>query len=573
MRKKGNVGITPLMSGITGIIFVLLCMIFMLLTFNNRSVKQLVYESLSDKAELYIELLEKEIVNVSQTIKVMQIRDMEVLWDFSGEITPQKAEYYTVWEELKEYNFSKAAVYDHRYSFYEYVYDADCLVMGEAVYFDSSTRPEFLSELVREIRGVCEMDSNTVIWNFFVTGDRTYLYGCFQREGKVVGCITNLDEMLEDMHITNLGYEGFLLFENDGQVYATKKVLANENIKEVLPELKKKPSQITDHFIWETYTIRYLGSARIVISLTGGVLERIQNVQVILLIAIGLLYLLILLILYHLYNSILRPMKEFVGQLKDSDQQLYLNQKENNGPLEIVYASEKFKKMYREIQSLRIDVYEMELAKNRTMLEYAQVQIRPHFFLNCMSVVQSMAELHHEEEIVHILDVLSEYMKYVLRDTSELSCVRDEIKHVSNFMDIQKLCKPDAFTFSAIVDSEVEECKILPLVLQVFAENTIKHGLVTERCIEVSVYITYMKVEEENFLYIVISDTGNGFPEQILASIEKDEPIIYDGCEHIGIRNTLKRIRMTYGEKANVKFSNMKKGYGAVVEIMLPYEM
>lgn len=88
MRKKGNVGITPLMSGITGIIFVLLCMIFMLLTFNNRSVKQLVYESLSDKAELYIELLEKEIVNVSQTIKVMQIRDMDVLWDFSGEITP-----------------------------------------------------------------------------------------------------------------------------------------------------------------------------------------------------------------------------------------------------------------------------------------------------------------------------------------------------------------------------------------------------------------------------------------------------------------------------------------------------
>lgn len=572
MRKKGNVGITPLMSGITGIIFVLLCMIFMLLTFNNRSVKQLVYESLFDKAELYIELLEKEIVNVSQTIKVMQIRDMDVLWDFSGEITPQKAEYYTVWEELKEYNFSKAAVYDHRYSFYEYVYDADCLVMGEAVYFDSSTRPEFLSGLVQEIRSVCEMDSNTVIWNFFVTGDRTYLYGCFQREGKVVGCITNLDEMLEDMHITNLGYEGFLLFENDGQVYATKKVLANENIKEVLPELKKKPSQITDHFIWETYTMRYLGSTRMVISLTGGVLERIQNVQVVFLVVIGLLYLLVLLILYHLYNGILRPMKEFVERLKDSDQELHLNQKENRGPLEIVYASEKFKKMYREIQSLRIDVYEMELAKNRTMLEYAQVQIRPHFFLNCMSVVQSMAELHHEEEIVHILDVLSEYMKYVLRDTSKLCCVRDEIKHVSNFMDIQKLCKPDAFVFSAIVDSEVEECKILPLVLQVFVENTIKHGLVAERCIEVSVYITYMNVEEENFLYIVISDTGNGFPEQILTSIEKDEPIIYDGCEHIGIRNTLKRIRMTYGEKANVKFSNMKKGYGAVVEIMLPYE-
>ena len=67
-------------------------------------------------------------------------------------------------------------------------------------------------------------------------------------------------------------------------------------------------------------------------------------------------------------------------------------------------------------------------------------------------------------------------------------------------------------------------------------------------------------------------DTGKGFSDETLELIKQQKPIIYDGCEHIGIYNTLQRIQMAYGEKAEVKFGNMKKNYGAVVEIMLPME-
>ena len=81
-----------------------------------------------------------------------------------------------------------------------------------------------------------------------------------------------------------------------------------------------------------------------------------------------------------------------------------------------------------------------------------------------------------------------------------------------------------------------------------------------------------MKIRDEDFLYLVFSDTGGGFPQQILEQLERDEPIVYDGCEHIGLHNTVKRLRMTYGEKAQIKFSNMKQDYGAVIEVTIPYE-
>lgn len=572
MRKNRKTGIRPLMIVIMVMISVLLCMTFALLAFNNRSTRQLIYSCLSDKAGLYIEQLEQEAVDVSQTLKVMQIRDMDMLWELPDEIRPQDASYYDVWNDLKEYNFSRATAYGHIYSFYEYVYDADFLVVDQAAYFASSSRSPLISRLVREVRSVCEENRNGVIWRFFTVEDGTYLCGCFQRDGIAVGCVANLDELTEDIHITNLGYEGFLLFESGGQLYADAGLQGGEELRQLLPELQKEAGGQTERFIWETYTIRYLGNIRIVIDLSGGVLEHIEGVQILSVIIFLLLFVLVLAVLWYLYNGVLWPMKKFVDRLRDPEKTLYLNQKDDKGPLEIVYASEQFKKMYRELQSLRIDVYETELAREKAMLEYAQIQIRPHFFLNCMSVVQSIAELHHEDEIVHILDVFSEYMRYVLKDTTQKCRVSEEVRHVSNFMDIQQLCRPGTFTFSAIVEEDVEDCKILPLVLQVFAENSVKHGLIPGRCIEITVYITSMKIRDEDFLYLVFSDTGGGFPQQILEQLERDEPIVYDGCEHIGLHNTVKRLRMTYGEKAQIKFSNMKQDYGAVIEVTIPYE-
>ena len=68
------------------------------------------------------------------------------------------------------------------------------------------------------------------------------------------------------------------------------------------------------------------------------------------------------------------------------------------------------------------------------------------------------------------------------------------------------------------------------------------------------------------------SDTGTGFPPDILEAIEQDTPIYYNDRKHIGIQNSLKRLKLIYGEKAKINFSNMDEGYGAVVEITIPVQ-
>ena len=83
-------------------------------------------------------------------------------------------------------------------------------------------------------------------------------------------------------------------------------------------------------------------------------------------------------------------------------------------------------------------------------------------------------------------------------------------------------------------------------------------------------YLTNETYEDGEYLYICISDTGNGFSKEALDAIENDTPIIYHGRHHVGISNIKRRLALMYGERASITCSNMDENYGAVVEVRLP---
>ena len=68
-----------------------------------------------------------------------------------------------------------------------------------------------------------------------------------------------------------------------------------------------------------------------------------------------------------------------------------------------------------------------------------QVQIRPHFYLNCLSLIHGMADVAKEEKIVHITEMLSNYMRYVMSDTFEPRSLKEEIAFIRNYVEIQQI--------------------------------------------------------------------------------------------------------------------------------------
>ena len=92
-------------------------------------------------------------------------------------------------------------------------------------------------------------------------------------------------------------------------------------------------------------------------------------------------------------------------------------------------------------------------------------------------------------------------------------------------------------------------------LIQTLVENSVVHGVSLDRKSEISLYLTNETYEDGEYLYICISDTGNGFSKEALDAIENDTPIIYHGRHHVGISNIKRRLALMYGERASITCS------------------
>ena len=143
------------------------------------------------------------------------------------------------------------------------------------------------------------------------------------------------------------------------------------------------------------------------------------------------------------------------------------------------------------------------------------------------------------------------------------------MNHCENYLKILLLRYPEKFTYYMEVHEEVKDTVIFPFLIQVFVENSAKHVLTLERSSLISVTVYPEDREEEKYVNIYISDTGNGFPKETMEKLQKREDISENG-KHIGIENCLKRFHYYYGDKGEIYFDNSPLG-GAVVDIHIPY--
>ena len=264
-------------------------------------------------------------------------------------------------------------------------------------------------------------------------------------------------------------------------------------------------------------------------------------------------------------------MKQFVGSLKNTEEEQWINENGDNNILELEMASKEFKGLLRKIKALKIDIYEKELEKQKTELETMQMQIRPHFYLNCLNLIHGMADMGQRQEIIGLTKMLSDYMRYVMRDAHAMTTLEDEVGFVRNYVQIQQIrYGKEAFSFEVIMDQGMEEYKVPAMLIHNFVENAVVHTVSLDSYVEITLYVVLERYEDGKYLYLCISDTGGGFPEKILEAARSEKPVYYDGRKHIGISNSVKRLRLLYGERAKISFSNMDEGYGAVVEVRIP---
>ena len=386
-----------------------------------------------------------------------------------------------------------------------------------------------------------QLESSSLSWTSIRQGESVYLYQIYHLEGVYLVAWASSEELFSDIKANTLSAQGEIFYLLPGEEWAAKDVVEDFCLK-LSPEYTDIQIVVTDqpYLEWGRFSLM-IGFVLFILLIVLGV--SVYTLQY-----------------YHRYVQI--PLDHFVQHVGE-----YAAQRQTvkrGGIQELNDAVEAFDDLSRQIKKLRIDLYEEKLALAQTEMEYYQLQIKPHFFVNCFSLIHAMAQKQEYQRIQEFCVKLSNYVRYLFSQSLSLVPLERELSMVREFLGIQQIRHRVNVQLWEEIDGSIQGLAIPPLSLLTFVENTVKHGGSKNVGIEIKVEVTLTEKGER--LRLSIQDTGVGFPEEMLGENPKLEEGSQQG-HHLGIRNIQKRLQFLYGENFTLEFQNNSQGGLVILEL------
>lgn len=292
-----------------------------------------------------------------------------------------------------------------------------------------------------------------------------------------------------------------------------------------------------------------------------------------------------------LQGIIIKPVKELVKGMNRIMRGELDVRLENRGPEEFRLVINTFNSMVSQIQKLKIDIYEGELkAKNaelkaansdlkaanaelesrKSELRSMQMQINPHFFANSLNIVYNLAALNDVKTVQKISIYLSNYFRYLLQVGNSMTELRYEMDFIQNYLGIQKIRFTARLEPEISVPEQYMKQKLPPLLLQPFVENSIVHGFKDNgQTLRIRISAEPDPEFPDKSYIIRIQDNGRGFSDENISILRDQERDDSGDGKHIGIRNIMNRLNITFGDTAKLLLGNGEDG-GAIVKLWLP---
>lgn len=556
---------------VAGFLIVLVPIISMLI-YNNfyaiRVIHNQVAESNKNMISLYMGQIDKSLEDTNTYLSRLVLTD-----DNLKIISYTKDDDYY----MSEFRLSKRISEDilmskNIDSIFVYNPEKDSLVEG----FNEGSSFEERESVRNYIRYSISNKTNTDIyargWNVQKINNQYYLFRILKSEGVYVGSWINIKNLLIPLNFINLGENGAsLLVTNMGEAMISSKHIKDDEV-DLKHDLKNYYQTGRDNHYIAVGEKSTKGNFKLIALIPDEeILENLPFLQRLAgFIAAGAIVLLPLCLLL-LRKVLVKPIKRILKAMKrihDGDLNFRIEPYKTSDEFKMV--NETFNEMIEQIQELRISVYEEQLSKQKAELQHLQLQVNPHFFLNSLNIIYSLAQTKRYELIQEMTLSLVKYFRFMFRGNLDFVSLKDELQHVRNYMHIQELRFPNSLTCDIDAADFLLEASVPPLVVQNFVENSVKYAVTMDGPIHIDVRITPYEQRDKQYMKIIIKDTGRGFTDEVLDELRTGNKLPSSDGKHIGVWNVQRRLRLLYGDEAYIIFSNAEEGVGAVVEIVLP---
>lgn len=198
-----------------------------------------------------------------------------------------------------------------------------------------------------------------------------------------------------------------------------------------------------------------------------------------------------------------------------------------------------------------------------------QAQMNPHFLYNSLATIQAMADENMNDEITQMCFSMSDILRYISSDTEQEVPLREEIRHVNNYLRCMVTRYQGDLTYAIHIPEGMNEVKVPKLCIQLLVENAIKFSATGRP----PYHINITAQQDEFHHEISVQDIGPGFNQEVLNSLEQkmteiDESGLLPSLEinGMGLLNIYIRYKLLHKGKIIFRLEN-RESCGACVTI------
>ena len=283
-------------------------------------------------------------------------------------------------------------------------------------------------------------------------------------------------------------------------------------------------------------------------------------------IGIAILLLAVFLSAYiYLKQNFVRPMSGLMtamerirsGDLDALPQAEYASQE-----FSALYAT--FQKMIADLKQMKIHAYEQDLENQRIRINSLRLQIRPHFYLNCLKAIYASAAMGNFDHVQSRIMLLSSHLRYCFTLRGDSVPLREELAQCKNYLDMFSIGQPGFSELHLDIEDALLDFQIPPMTILTAVENSAKyfqHGSQPSDSLHVHISARILHMDEERIVNICIQDNGPGFSPEALGLIR------HPNVDHVGISNIVQQLKFFFGPACEVAFINQD---GAQIDIFIP---
>lgn len=225
----------------------------------------------------------------------------------------------------------------------------------------------------------------------------------------------------------------------------------------------------------------------------------------------------------------------------------------------------QFLNMAKELKYLFETVYQAEIKEREAELMALQMQINPHFLYNTLDGIYWLAYKNKDYLVGKQIEALANMFRHTLNSGNELTTIGEELLHLQNYMQIQKIRLGERISLEINTQPEFEYCQTLKLILQPLVENAVIHGLEERK--EGGIIQVFVERIGDNMRYTIV-DNGLGADQQAIREILNSPQSDTGKC--LALKNIHDRLRIKYGEEYGLQFYSAVS-QGTRVEVLFPY--